>query len=347
MKRVIAGLAAALSIAAISYGQTAPDLNDAVLVMYKLSAAQEAMFQPTSTTAVADFWKVWDDSNSAALTKDYVFMASDNPLYAWNRTAGITFAGHDDAQMTVRAAYGANGAYFYLLVEDNIWTPFTGWQTDCADMYFDIVPLSGMTSDIFFDPTASALSFNSKQLQMPYGALTPAQINFRQYSADAIGMVDNLVNNNDPTLDNMSVKVIQLDATHKIMEWYLPYSQWGLTGQPAANTQFCFLPGYNDVDDGIATDVKSLRWQDLCDPYCGVSTAPWGQIEAGPTLGGSDGIIKKLTRNVNLAKAPISTEMYTLRGDKISTSSSRVAGLVVKRELLANGVKTASMSLGR
>jgi hypothetical protein len=41
----------------------------------------------------------------------------------------------------------------------------------------------------------------------------------------------------------------------------------------------------------------------------------------------------------------VSNEMYTLRGDRIS--GSRVAGLFVKRQVLANGNRAASLSLGR
>jgi hypothetical protein len=55
MKKIIPALSVALLFAALSFGATAPDLSDKILVMYKLSAAQETQYDPASTTLSA-FW---------------------------------------------------------------------------------------------------------------------------------------------------------------------------------------------------------------------------------------------------------------------------------------------------
>jgi hypothetical protein len=353
MKQIIAILAITISIAALPVGATAPDLNDKILVMYQLSAAQEMQYNPASA-ALSAFWTTWDTINAAGLRMDYIFMASDNALYAENRTAGISFSGHDDAQLTVRCAYGAKGAYFYIAVEDvGAWTPYTAWQTDCADFYFDIVSKANMDPANFFNPTQWALTIDSKQFQLPFGGTTPAQINFRKYDQGSISIVDLLVDNNSATLDNMSWKLVGVDATHKTIEWFLPWTQWGLTGTPAATARFCFAPGYNDVDDGVESDVKSLRWINLCDPYCAPDMVNWGEIEAGPVFPHRDPLppinaVNKFNRTLIHNAAAVSSELYSFRGDKIGGSVSKGTGLVVRRQVLSNGTRVpAQVSLGR
>jgi hypothetical protein len=352
MKLAIVSMLAAVSLTATSLGETAPDLNDSVLVGYQLSTYELVQYNPAGTT-LAPFLDRWDYYNAAGLSRDYLFMASDNPQYVWNENAGVSFTGHDDAQITVRLAYSNNGAYFYIKVEDNIWTPYTSWATDCAEIYLDIIPLTQQTSDGWFNPTQWALSPSSKQIQLPFGGSTPAQINIRMYDSATATMKDNLIDNNSAKYDALNWKLVSIDAVHKALELFIPWSQWGMSMPPPNTQSVCFTVGYNDVDDGNPADVKSLHWRGLCDPYCGPNVATWGQIEFGHALECSCGappppaVKSPLVRNHHIPRSVVSTELYSLRGDKIGNSMTSMAGLVIARQTLKDGSGISAVGFNR
>jgi hypothetical protein len=215
---------------------------------------------------------------------DYLFMASDNPVFAESRVIGPFWTGHNDAQMTMRTAYGAKGAYFYIEIEDSgAWTPFTSRETDAAEIFLDIIAKADMGPSQWINPTQWALTPHSLEFQIPFGGATLPQIFWRDFDPGAVGP-GCLVNLNDPYRHYMNWKLVNIDATHKVVEWFLPWATWGLAGIPNAATKFCFEPGYNDVDDGVEADVKMLRWVNMCDPFCAPDLINWGEIQMGPSL---------------------------------------------------------------
>jgi hypothetical protein len=121
----------------------------------------------------------------------------------------------------------------------------------------------------------------------------------------------------------------------RTLEWFIPWSQIaGLKDSFPAGTKFGFNILYTDADTGFSSCYNSLVWQGQCDPYCGPDVKYWGNIEIEQT------IIK--TRNP--FHNPISShnsfssnaEFYTIRGEKISSSSfTKTKSLVVKRDGLA------------
>lgn len=352
MKCFAHGIWLMLSVVATCFA-TAPDLNDAVLVMYKLSPTEEAQFN-AHDGAVSAFWSKWDMANASALTKDYIFMASDDVKYAWNHDSAKTFIGHDDAQLQVRAAYTDKGAYFYCAVTDNIWTPHSNWGTDVIDFFIDNVPQASVADPVnWFNPTQWALTSNSRELLVPMGGSSISTFGFIRYNDQALSVVGTLPPTvDDPTLDKMTMELVIRDGMHRVSEWFIPWTQWGLTAPPPMGATLAFTCEYNDADSSVA-GIRTLEWIGLCNPYCmPPNAATWGEVEIGPDYDGcacgdwppyQPKVINKI-REPRPASGVMHSEMYTLRGDRIVGAGA--TGLVIQRQIGKNGVRSSAMALG-
>jgi hypothetical protein len=350
MKHLLHSLMAVLSVTAITAFASSPDLADRVLIMYKLTPEQAASFSATDG-ALSGFWGEWDSQNAGGLQRDYIDMKSDNATVAWNRCATSPFAGADDAQFELRAAYTDAAAYFYCKVSDNNWVDYTGWATDAVDLYIDALnstdPSGIQDPANYFNPTQWALTFSSKQIQVGMGSSTPITgYNLRFYDDLAMTVTDHTALFGEATYDGMTMEISSPTTNVKIQEWMVPMSQWGALST-AEGTTVGFTGGYNDIDNDAPDCVNSLRWVGLCDPYCEPpNPATWGDAEFGPALGtgGSKVVPNHFNMNRN---APIvkKTDFYTVRGEKIN-GSAKAGSLLIKREVLANGNVKAGM-IGR
>ena len=349
MKRMLQlTMAGVVVCTAMAMAATAPDINDQVLVMYKLSAQQEAQFNGTDGQ-LSGFWAQWDALNAGGLTRDYIEMRSDITAVAWSRCATSPFAGADDAQLLIRAAYGANGAYFYCAVVDNQWVEPADWGTDMTDLYIDLFNTSnGLGDPLNYFNTGWSITPSTRQIQVSVGSSTPlSTFNYRYYEELQVDIIDHTVALGDATVDGMTMDLITTDATHRTQEWFIPWAVWGITSQ-VEGAQYGFTGGYNDTDNDAMGCPNSLRWSGLCDPYCAADVSVWGNAQLGPTVG----VLPRGTlRNAGIAKHSVvkKTDFYTVRGEKISNPSMiRTANLVVKRDVLGNGkVNSAMVSVVR
>jgi hypothetical protein len=336
MKRFILTIAGAIAFSAIaSFGQTAPNLSDAVLVAYQVPTA-DADFTSAGATAISSFWGTWDGANASTLGMDIIKMDAGMSAYAQNRCAASAFTGAEDAGIEIRAAYSATAVYLYCAATDNSFVDYVGWQNDVVDIYVDAMNKANGLADAmnYFNPQQWGLTLTSKQIQVGMGGTSlPSVFNYRFYDNLAMTFTDHAESFGDASISGMTMKIVSSGSGKKIQEWYIPFTEFGIT-ETAEGTRYGFTGGYNDNDNGDAVDcTNSLRWQGLCDPYCAATADTWGELELGPTTSAVKMPLKaSITRSI--AK---STNFYTIRGEKVS-GSTRTAGLVVRHQVLNSGI---------
>jgi hypothetical protein len=343
MRRVLAAMVAVVSLTAVVSFATAPNLTDRVLIMYKLDATQAAEFSATDGK-LCTFWQQWDSQNGAGLTRDYMAMNSGDAAYAWNRCASSPFAGADDAVVDLRAAYTDQAAYIYCKVTDNNWVDYSGWATDVVDIYLDAMNSTAITDPMnWFNPTQWALTFSTKQIQVGMGSTAAITgYNYRFYDDLAMSITDHAATFGEATYDGMTMEVVAEGTNVKTQEWMIPLTQWGITNT-AEGTNYAFTGGYNDIDNDAPDCVNSLRFVNLCDPYCEPpNPATWGDVELGPALGNGTISVKPHSNVIKNAPIARKTDLYTVRGEKIN-GSYKANSLIVKRQVLDNGKVNASM----
>lgn len=330
MKLLILGSLAVVAIAIFSFAQTGIDPVDKVLVAKFLSASQEAQFS-TTDRQISAFWANWDG--------DFISMKSDDPLYTRSVSTISPFNGPDDARLVVRAAYSTSGVYFYLAVTDNNWVDPGLWSNDAVYMFIDKLSSAEIADQRnWIDPMQWAITYFSKQLLVPCGGTIPAASFVYCYYNDIDSTLTGLsFALKDPALGGLAMEVVSIDSVHKIQEWLIPWSQWGVTDSIATGMKFGFTISYNDFDSGEVYDgfncVNSMDWIQLCTPYCLPDASLWGDIE----LGAGPIAVKPFAQNkIDCSRNAVRTDLYTVRGEKVS-GAAKASGLVVKRQAVVNG----------
>jgi hypothetical protein len=342
MKRLIAKtLAVAFVASAGVWAGTAPNISDAVLVSYKLSADQAADFAAKATSTVeTPFWTQWDQQNANGLTRDYIKMDGGNAAYIYTGDAG-KFSGAADATLEIRCAYDDNGVYFDFKVTDNLFLPpdATGWVNDAVDMYFDpgnLDPASAgyvLNTANWINPAQFSLTVTCKQVQVCFGdaAIAPTTFQYSTFDPTApTGLTPQTIPFNRT---DIKTKLVAISSTQKSQEWFIPWLEWtGGTAAPAIGTRLAYEGGYNDNDGSDQTTLKRLRWHNNNDLWglvaTDVSTTTWGEIEIGDVLGGT-AVLRPLA-NLKGAKALGKTDFYNVRGERVNATGVKASNLIVR-----------------
>jgi hypothetical protein len=314
-----------LFIASSTGYATQPDVVDRVLILYKLTPAQEAQFTATDNQ-ISPFWNEWPRENTNGFVLDYISMNSSDASYAWNRCPTQPFSGSDDAVMEIRGAYSDKGVYLFIDSRDDSYQDYSYWATDVADIYVDALNSSGVAEPLnWFNPTQWALTFSTREIQVGMGGSLPTSgYNYRYYDDLNMTMTDHFAIFGDRTYDGMTMEIISISSTQKQQEWFIPATQWGIT-DITEGLRYAFSAGYNDIDANSTDCINSLRWQGLCDPYCEPpSAATWGDVELGPVLYDPN----------TVAPGPLS---YS------KNPASYVAGTAITPNLCVNGSPSAAV----
>jgi len=346
MKKIIACIfCAVLGFATVI---TAADPSDYLLEMPKLTDAQKAAFS-TTDGQISAFWDSWG-------ANDYIEMTTGNNSYPGR----APWDGPDDAGITIKAAVTVNGLYFYMNIKDNVWVDASGgsdnWKMDAVDVFFDAQSsdeINACQPDCLVNAAYNwALSFTSQQIQMWMGASAlPTMFKFNFYDPLYFDWSYNTTSfDNAKTLYNgMHMEVVQVDATHKAQEWFVPWQNFGdvqngVSGD-LSGKKFAFTAGYNDMD-GDGGDVGCLRWK-KSDPFASVTAGhdpfgSWGNMQMPADLGSAQtGIVSRGARDgITASENVVSTQFFNLRGERIDIAAARrLSGnaFFVKRLLFKDG----------
>jgi hypothetical protein len=320
-----------------------PDLNDYILVAYQLSPAQSAQFSDTDSR-LSPFWEEWGHQNADSLRLDYVHMSSADPAYAWNRST-LGFDGTaEDAQLTAKAAYDSNGAYYCFGVVDNSWTGPADWGEDVVDVFIDNLSSSeiwDMDPLFTIDPWASiwgSLSFTYREVQVPCGGDTlPAGFEFNYYDDLTWVILDNnvvLFSESKERYDGLCVEVLRMSETVKCQEWFIPWNVYGVGGtggMPAAGRQLALVLGYNDSDNDQPGETDALRWKNLCDPWCGQTIDTYGDLEISGISLGQTSARRRMNAAMAGERETPGAAMFTLRGERVRDTRYS-SGIMVARD---------------
>ena len=282
---------------------TPPDPQDNILTAYGLHAAHERQFSAKDGRLSA-FWD--SDAMLDSIRLSQRMNAAPDAVFNFVLT--------HDCNMTVKAAYGADGIYLlYIINDDNdvAWpNRFVGTENEQFYLNFDVVDAlmdNRSVNELVrahgsgeFVSRGFGLTLNTRQYQVACGTKKERPTGFKRSMADpwdfhaAYHTFENARKQFGIQIENIS-----LDAFHKAQEWFIPWSEYGggLQGEPDAGTRLAFTAGFNDRDAGehfppgvtsSGGSVKAsnaLRWIDKTDPW-GASEPPfaWGEIELGPML---------------------------------------------------------------
>ncbi len=283
---------------------TGPNPRDSVLVAYGLTAAQEKSFT-VRDGQLSPFWRLFDDQ------KDYIQMtqrknAADD--------AAFNFVLTHDCNMTVRAAYGADGIYLLFNINDDndvAWpNKFAGTENEQFYLEFDAVDLvidSRSVQEIckpenrdFFVSRAFGLTFTTRQYQIACGTQAERPLGFKRALPDPFDFYGTYHTFEEAKARfGIQVENVKTGYFDKAQEWFIPWHEYGggFTSEPGAGTRMGFSPGFNDRDagehfpPGVTSSggrVKAsngLRWIGKSNPW-GSNRPPynWGEIELGEML---------------------------------------------------------------
>ncbi len=282
---------------------TAPDQADSILVAYGLTAEMEAQFS-SSDDKLSEFWNKYDELDSNVLTQ------RNNA----KRGAGFNFVLTHDCNMVVKAAYGADGVYLLLEINDDndvAWpNEFVGTENEQFYLNFDAVDLLTDSRSIeeISDPAhkdqfvsrSFGLTFTTRQYQVACGIKGNRPTGFKRALSDPWDFNGTYYTFNEAQ-ENFGILIenVKTDYYFKAQEWFIPWSEYGggLSREPEAGTRLAFSAGFNDRDQGehFPPGVTSsggslkasnaLRWIGSTDPW-GSNKPPyaWGEIELGKML---------------------------------------------------------------
>ena len=105
--------------------------DDSVLVAYGLTGEMEAAYS-SSDNKVSDFWKLMDDKYDRISLKQRSNAA---------RGANFNFVLTNDCNMVVRAAYGADGVYLLLEINDDndVACPMNLWELKTSSFTWSLM----------------------------------------------------------------------------------------------------------------------------------------------------------------------------------------------------------------
>jgi len=130
-----------------------------------------------------------------------------------------------------------------------------------------------------------------------------------------------------------------VDATHKVMEWFIPWRTYGTTGYPMCSYMdgklLGLAAGYDDRDgDNVYPD--KLRWPSAKDPWLDDQNY-WGSMRLPDGIGGGCGVIPRSGGTVATAlhdRGSSPSMWYSLRGQRLSPAelgAGRATGIMVQQ----------------
>ena len=280
------------------------DPDDSILVAYGLTGEMEARFS-SSDQQVSDFWKFMDGNHDRISLRQRSNAAPG---------ASFNFVLTHDCNLEARAAYGADGIYLLIEINDDndvAWpNQFEGTEKEQFYLDFDAVDLltDSRSVDEICDPAqrdqfvsrSFGLTFTTRQYQVACGTEAERPDGFKRALSDPWDFYGTFYTFEEAqSRFGIQIENIKTDYFYKVQEWFIPWSEYGggLAGEPAAGTRLAFTVGYNDRDEGehfppgvnsSGASVKAsnaLRWIGATDPW-GSNKPPcgWGEIELGEIL---------------------------------------------------------------
>jgi hypothetical protein len=288
---------------------TLPNPNDSVLVAYALSAEQEKQFAADPENLSA-FWNTHESGNF-----DFIEMTARNH---GRRDAEFNPVITHDCNMTVRAAYGADGIYLLFVVNDDndvAWpNEWAGTEKEQFYLHYDVVDMlmdsrsvkeiSDPANSEIFVSRSFGLTSTTRQYQVACGTPRERALGFIRSKADPWDFYGTYYTFEDAgKYFGIKIRNIKIAPFYKAQEWFIPWKEIGagLPGEPPAGTRFAFTAGFNDRDEGEHMEpgrtssggsVKasnSIRWIGRTDPWSsgpqgGTPPYAWGEIELGGSL---------------------------------------------------------------
>ncbi|MFO7670386.1 MAG: hypothetical protein R6W31_12060 [Bacteroidales bacterium] len=283
---------------------SAPDPSDSVLVAYGLSAEMESRFSAVDQR-VSEFWRLIDVNRDQVELKQRTHAAQG---------AGFNPVLTHDCNMGVKAAYGADGIYLLLEINDDndvAWpNEFAGTENEQFYLHFDAVDLltdsrciaeiSDQENSDQFVSSSFGLTFTTRQYQVACGVENDRPTGFKRALSDPWDFNGTYYTFEDAQSQfGIQIENIKTDYYYKVQEWFIPWSEYGggMAGEPDAGTRLAFTAGFNDRDEGehfppgvtssggSVNGSNALRWIGKTDPW-GANKAPfgWGEIELGEML---------------------------------------------------------------
>lgn len=361
-KKIITTLVTGLMLGTQAF---AVDLNDDLLVAYKLTESEEAEFSLTDD-AIAPFWEKYGGLDQINMN------FNDNSV-----PGKPPFDGPEDAALDIRAAWSSTGLYLYAKVVDNNFVPpadFGQIGCDALDLYLNSQvreEIMATPKEDMATPWRNAINKTTKQIQVWMAA---NEVNYQYYDEVLMSWVGiaGLGGTNVITLEEaqekyngLGMEIHEVNATTRVQEWFIPWIELGkdvsaLTGD---NRLFGFSGGYNDKDDATAEFSSDLRWlnhdpwsggprEDPNDPKSptvtkGACLCPewaidsWGHIELSDEGISGIGVNHFVqNRNIPISSNIVKTEYYTIQGQKITQSALRqlkTSSMVIERHFLDDG----------
>jgi len=283
---------------------TAPDPEDSILVAYGLNSSMEKQFSSTDNK-LSEFWELFDSA------KDRVSLTQRKN---GANGAAFNFVLTHDCNMVVKAAYGADGVYLLLEINDDndvAWpNDFVGNENEQFYLNFDAVDLltDSRSIEVISDPAnrdqfvsgSFGLTFTTRQYQVACGIEGDRPTGFKRALSDPWDFYGSYYTFSEAqSRFGIQIENVKTDYFYKAQEWFIPWSEYGggLSGEPEAGTRLAFTAGFNDRDQGehfppgvtsSGGSVKAsnaLRWIGNTDPW-GSNKPPyaWGEIELGEML---------------------------------------------------------------
>ncbi len=283
---------------------TAPDPGDSILVAYGLSSEMEAQFSSTDNRA-SDFWELIDEERDRN-----ILMQRSNAAEG----AAFNFVLTHDCNMVVKAAYGADGVYLLLEINDDndvAWpNEYVGTEREQFYLDFDAVDLltdSRSVREICspegrdqFVSWSFGLTYTTRQYQVACGTGDSRPTGFKRALSDPWDFYGTYYTFEEAgALFGIRIENLKTDYFYKAQEWFIPWSEYGggLAGEPDAGTRLAFTAGFNDRDEGehfppgvnssggTVKASNALRWIGRTDPWgSGDPPYAWGEIELGEML---------------------------------------------------------------
>jgi len=283
---------------------TAPDPEDSILVAYGLTSQMEAQFS-AADNKLSGFWSLIDEGHDRNILKQRSNAA---------RGAAFNFVLTHDCNMVVKAAYGADGVYLLLEINDDndvAWpNELVGTENEQFYLNFDAVDLLTDSRSIeeisspegkqMFVSRSFGLTFTTRQYQVACGIEGDRPSGFKRALSDPWDFHGTYYTFEEAESQfGIRIENIKTDHFYKAQEWFIPWSEYGggLAGEPEAGTRLAFTAGFNDRDEGehfppgvtssggTVKASNALRWIDRTDPW-GSNEPPyaWGEIELGEML---------------------------------------------------------------
>jgi len=280
------------------------DPGDSILIAYGLTGSMEASFSATDGK-ISPFWdEIGQGYDSIRMTQ------RKNA----SRDAAFNFVLTHDCNMTVKAAYGADGIYLMMRINDDndvAWpNELAGTENEQFYLNFDVVDLMIDSRSVreISDPDkrdmllsrSFGLTTTTHQYQVACGVPGNRPEGFKRALADPWDFHGTYYTFPEAREQfGIRIENISEGPFFKVQEWFIPWSEvgGGLKAMPGTGAKVAFTVGYNDRDEGehfppgvnssggTVKASNALRWINRSDPW-GSGTPPynWGQLLFGPRL---------------------------------------------------------------